>query len=436
MTRRSVTARKPRILLIPNVGWWIIGEMGKQIIARFGDKYDFYFVPEGLFERRPDLLASFIPAVDAIHCLNESSIDLFRNMDPDTLPPIATWIHHVTAWSPEHQLAIERSSAITVCTAGWKDFLTSRTPATLPVRVVPHGVDLTFFTRRPRKPDSYGIPPGRFVVGFIGAKGSDSDAGRKGTDVLLQVIRRSAAELPNLHVVLGGPGWDSELASLQAAGISASATGYVPKSDLPSLYSALDVYLLTSRVEGGPCTVFEAMACGTAVVSTRVGAVPSLIVDGVNGYSAEVDDTDGLVNAIVTLGRSPEMAYNFGRNARDTVSKLSWAHALSPLESVYETLLQSRRFAAAEGPAWMQNPGEVSRTSAAADALSNIIIRVRRRAITPMQGIRLLSEMLDRKSPLDIWNGLAMLRGLKYKRSTEPTPRAGGIDTPGRPCQQ
>jgi hypothetical protein len=46
--------RKPRILLIPNLAWWVIGEMGKQIIARFGDKYDFYFVPERVLERRPD----------------------------------------------------------------------------------------------------------------------------------------------------------------------------------------------------------------------------------------------------------------------------------------------------------------------------------------------------------------------------------------------
>jgi len=44
--RETAMNRKPRILLIPNVAWWIIGEMGKQIIARFGDKYDFYFLPE------------------------------------------------------------------------------------------------------------------------------------------------------------------------------------------------------------------------------------------------------------------------------------------------------------------------------------------------------------------------------------------------------
>jgi hypothetical protein len=37
--------RKPCILLIPNVAWWIIGEMGKQIIARIGDRYDSYSLP-------------------------------------------------------------------------------------------------------------------------------------------------------------------------------------------------------------------------------------------------------------------------------------------------------------------------------------------------------------------------------------------------------
>jgi hypothetical protein len=119
-------SRKPRILLIPNVAWWIIGEMGKQIIARFGNKYDFYFVPETILERRPELLRTLIPAVDAIHCLNESSIELFQGFDQQTLPPIATWIHHVTEWSPQHQMAVDWSSALTVCTRGWKEYLDQR----------------------------------------------------------------------------------------------------------------------------------------------------------------------------------------------------------------------------------------------------------------------------------------------------------------------
>ena len=293
--------RKPRILLIPNVSWWIIGEMGKQIIARFGDKYDFYFMPEPLLERRTDMLQALVPAVDAIHCLNESSIELFRDFDQQTLPPIATWIHHVTTWSPHHQMAIDQSSALTVCTREWKEYLDERVADRMPVTIVPHGVDAKFFRKKKVHSGRFGIPDGRFVVGFVGTKGSDSDRGRKGTDVFLDVARKAAVHMPNLHVVLGGLGWDKELAGLRELGISANATGYIRKSDLPALYSSFDAYLLTSRVEGGPCTVFEAMACETNVVSTRVGAVPELIVDGVNGYSADVDDSEALLSAILAL---------------------------------------------------------------------------------------------------------------------------------------
>ena len=52
---------KPRILLIPDVGWWVIGEMGKQIIARFHQKYEFYLLPMTILGRRPDLLEDHAP---------------------------------------------------------------------------------------------------------------------------------------------------------------------------------------------------------------------------------------------------------------------------------------------------------------------------------------------------------------------------------------
>jgi glycosyltransferase involved in cell wall biosynthesis len=278
-------------------------------------------------------------------------------------------------------------------------------------------VDAEFFHRKKVHPGRFGIPPDRFVLGFVGSKGSDSDLGRKGTDILLDVVRKAAARLPHLHVVLGGPGWDKELAELQASGISASATGYIRKSDLPALYSSLDVYLLTSRVEGGPCTVFEAMACQTAVVSTRVGAVPALIVDGVNGFSVDVDDGEALLAAIIALDQFPEKRIEIGKNARETVSRLSWATVLGPLEAVYDELIQRRRAMGPPlpGPAWMQDPQKLMRASCAADALANVIPRVRKGSITPAKGLRLLLEMLDKQPILDIARGAAMIRGASFK---------------------
>ena len=404
---------KPRIALIPDKAWWVIGEMGKQIAARFGGKYDFYFLPVGILSRRPDLLGDIVASADVIHCLSEyDGIELFCNFDRRELPPIATWFHHVTKWQANQQLAMEMSAALTVCTAAWKEFCDGRNAARIPITVVPHGVDAEFFHRQKVRPARFGIPPGRFVIGFLGSKGSDFDYGRKGTDVLLEVARRAAAVIPNFHLVMGGPGWEKEVRDLQALGVSVSATGFIRKTDLPALYSALDVYLLTSRVEGGPCTILEAMACETAVVATRVGAVPQWVVDGVNGYSADVDDNEGLLAAIVALNRSPQHRAAIVREGRSTAIAHSWGKMLSPLEGVYDALIQTRRATSlpAPLPQWMDDPDGLLRASCAADALLNVYWRVRSRSLKVSTGLKILREMLHGLSLFDIAKGAAMIR--------------------------
>lgn len=412
--------QKPRILLIPDIAWWVIGDMAKQIIARFGGKYEFYLVPGTVFDRRLDLLEAMLPAIDVIHILSDDRIEFFRNHDPQTLPPIATWIHHVTTWSPEQQMAAEMSAALTTCTQGWKEYLDERVSGRIPVTVVPHGVDTQFFRRTIVSSSRFGIPPDHFVIGFLGSKGSD-DHGRKGTDVLLDVARKAAARIPNLHLVLGGPGWENEVAGLRALGVSANTTGYIRTADLPDLYSALDVYLLTSRVEGGPCTVFEAMACETAVVSTRVGAVPGLIIDGVNGYSADVGDNDGLLSAIVELAQSPEKTSEVGRSGRETVSKLSWGAVLSPLEKDYDDLIRCRQRMGPPlpGPVWMNDPEKLQRASCAADALLHVYSSVRRGSMKASKGIRMLYEMRSKQSLYDLAMGVALVRGLSFKTNQQ-----------------
>ena len=64
--------------------------------------------------------------------------------------------------------------------------------------------------------------------------------------------------------------------------------------DVVRYYSVLDVYLITSRTEGGPKLVLEAFACGIPVVSTRVGMCADLIDDSVNGFLCDIEDVDNL----------------------------------------------------------------------------------------------------------------------------------------------
>jgi hypothetical protein len=187
------------------------------------------------------------------------------------------------------------------------------------------------------------------------------------------------------------------------------------------LYSALDVYLMTSRVEGGPCTVFEAMACGTAVVSTRVGAVSELIVDGINGYSADVDDSESLLSAIVALNQSLQKRIEIANAGMETVSKLPWGAVFQPLEGFYDQLIQISRSKRSRlpGPAWMSDPQGLLRATCAADALGDVITRVRRGSLTKSKGVRLLQEMLHKQSIVDIARGAALMKGWNYKPDPE-----------------
>lgn len=221
---------------------------------------------------------------------------------------------------------------------------------------------------------------------------------------------------------MGGPGWENEVADLRALGVSVSSTGYIRKVDLPDLYSALDVYLLTSRVEGGPCTVFEAMACETAVVSTRVGAVPELIVNGVNGYSADVDDSEGLLSAVIELGKFPERRISIGKEGRSTIDKRSWRVALSPLEGVYDELVDHRRTTGVPSarPRWMSDPDKLLGAACAADALLGVYMRARKGSMKTAKAIRMLREMLNGLSFANVVEGASMIRRLPSKESHAP----------------
>jgi glycosyltransferase involved in cell wall biosynthesis len=316
---------------------------------------------------------------------------------------------------------MELSSAITVCTPEWKQYVAERTRRNMRIIVIGHGVDGQFFVKRDVNRKRFGVPGSSFVVGLVGSKSSDRDCNRKGVDIFLDVAHRVSARIGQLHIVLGGPGWDRELAELRAAKISASATGYLAKSELPFLYSALDVYLLTSRVEGGPCTVFEAMSCQTPVVATRVGAVPELIENGVNGYLAAVDDVEALTAAVLKLSQTEGHRKTIGGNARRTILARGWDEMLSPLGDLYEELIAIRRSQITPRccPIWMTDPAEVTHASAAADVLAEVVSRVRNRHLGVLVGLRRIREMLEGRPLSDIASGVRVLHGTSFKAEAD-----------------
>ena len=405
------TPSRPKILLVPNIAAWIIGEMAMHIQSCFRDEFDFFMLPESLLWRRKDLCQALWPHLSLVHCLNESSIGMVREFGGADPPPTLTWIHHVTQWSPYHEQAAQESSALIACTPGWKSVVEESSGHRLPVEVIRHGVDSTLF--HPEARCRLALPRDAFLIGFFATKGSDLDGNRKGIPVLIEVLKAAMPGIPNAHVVFAGPGWESVVADLGALGLSASCLGYIRRSDMPGLFASLDAYLMTSRVEGGPVTVLEAMACGTPVVATRVGLVPDVVSDGVDGFTVPVGDVAGLTAALVRLASDPDLAARMGAAARRTAQLQSWERNLQPLREIYRRYARTPA-SRVPAPAWTSDPEHFCHVAYAADGIGRTVDALRHHRPVGAS-FRDLREMLAGTSLADRLRGAAMVRKLYFR---------------------
>ena len=119
-------------------------------------------------------------------------------------------------------------------------------------------------------------------------------------------------------------------------------TGFRP--DVPALLARMEICCLTSRAEGMPNVLLEAMAAGRPVVATRVGGVQELVDDGDNGFLIEPGDVRGFAAAVSRLLRDPELARRMGAAGRGrALAQHSCAEAAERLAGIYQDALAGGR---------------------------------------------------------------------------------------------
>jgi glycosyltransferase involved in cell wall biosynthesis len=158
--------------------------------------------------------------------------------------------------------------------------------------LVPIAVDLKVF--RPRTEefkreirDRLGFKHNQIVIGSfqkdgIGWQSGDIPKLIKGPDIFLDVVSELRKNI-EVTVLLTGPSRGYVKSGLQEAGISFQHLEIKDYKSISDYYQALDIYLITSREEGGPKGLLESMASGIPVVSTPVGMAVDLIEDMENG---------------------------------------------------------------------------------------------------------------------------------------------------------
>ena len=180
---------------------------------------------------------------------------------------------------------------------------------------IPIGIDVKAF--RLRTPDSraearrlLGLPESAFVVGSFQKDGVGWAEGLepkliKGPDVLLAAAERLRDRIPELAFLLTGPARGYVVAGLERLEIPYRHALLPGVDAVAQAYEAIDVCLVTSRDEGGPRAVLEAMATGVPLVTTRVGQATDLVRHDENGWMVEVEDVDGLVELTAWVAAAP-----------------------------------------------------------------------------------------------------------------------------------
>jgi glycosyltransferase involved in cell wall biosynthesis len=168
----------------------------------------------------------------------------------------------------------------------------------------------------------------------------------KGYEFFIQAARKVVDALPKVRFVAVGeikePIWKELSTLIENLGLKDHVHFLGLRDDIPGILHDLDVFVLSSRSEGFPLAVLEAMAAGRPIVVTRSGGPQELVDDGRTGFLVPPADAQALAETICKLLADPTKAMELGRNARVRVeSQFSIETMVGKYEQLYERLLKS-----------------------------------------------------------------------------------------------
>ena len=218
---------------------------------------------------------------------------------------------------------------------------------------IPIGVDMELFqipsnSQKNNARKFYSFSENTIVIGSFQKDGIGWGDGMnpknvKGPDIFLETLN-IVRKLFNISVLLTGPARGYLKAGLEEMGIPYSHTYIEKYSDLSQCYHALDLYLISSREEGGPMALMEGMACGVPIVSTPVGMSNDFIINEVNGLLSQEISAESLSKSLITAITLIQKGHFIKEDTRAYINPCSWTLvAKSHLDKVYNPLLSQSK---------------------------------------------------------------------------------------------
>jgi glycosyltransferase involved in cell wall biosynthesis len=268
-------------------------------------------------------------AIDLVHTHGYKA-DLYGYLAARNLKPVVATCHNwvggtaaLGIYNHLDRMALKRFSAVAAVSDAVRDRLIHSGVSPEKIYAIANGIDVDAFDRAGHEELHH---PARRVIGMVARLDM-----QKGFKYLLLAVRELRNAFTDFKVVITGEGPDREAIErmIESYGLRDCVALAGQQSDMPAVYSAMDIFVLPSLDEGLPMTVLEAMAASRPVVATRVGAVPSVVREGETGLLVAPGDASALRDALARLLAAPELGRHLAAQAREWVGRHYTADAMA-----------------------------------------------------------------------------------------------------------
>lgn len=201
------------------------------------------------------------------------------------------------------------------------------------VHTVVNGIDLARFNQAGLDRKALGVSEGDLVAGIVARLHPV-----KNHAMLFNAFRLVVDQEPRAKLLIIGDGAERGKLEQQVdqLGLGGQVQFLGSRSDVPDILQCLDVFVLSSKEEGLPLCILEAMAAGLPVVATNVGGIPAVVRLDDNGMLVDPEDSRAMAKALLTLFADKEKRVRLSTNGRRMVEqRYDLKHSIAAYHSLY-----------------------------------------------------------------------------------------------------
>ena len=207
------------------------------------------------------------------------------------------------------------------------------------ISVIYNGIDINEIRTNAAYDKFIKVKDSGIVIGNVGRL-----TFQKAQEILLRAFNQLQVKIENLSLVLVGDG-ENENELKEYVKVNNLKDKVIFKGYIKDVYKELlkfDILALSSRYEGTPYVIFEAMALNIPVVTTDVGGIGNVLTDGYDALICPYDSPDSLVKSLEKMIIDKQLRENIIESAAETIRKYTISKMTSKVAELYKTRLNRR----------------------------------------------------------------------------------------------